>query len=130
MKPKVTSKGGQQVDNIFQTKYGSLKLMDLVGVRYGSRVNMSKGWGHVLYPTPELWTVTLPHRTQILYTPDISMVRKTLYCLPGIEITIILRSDTAVIYNDFYLRISVLLISVIAMLRCMVLVRVAYSIQL
>ena len=59
---------------MFQTKYGSVRVMDLVGKKYGSRVSLSKGWGQVLYPTPELWTVTLPHRTQILYTPDISMV--------------------------------------------------------
>jgi tRNA A58 N-methylase Trm61 len=25
-------------------------------------------------PTPELWTKVLPHRTQILYLPDISLV--------------------------------------------------------
>ncbi|KAK4309980.1 hypothetical protein Pmani_018447 [Petrolisthes manimaculis] len=83
VKPKITSKSGQKVDNVFQTKYGCLRLMDMVGVRYGSRINMSKGWGHVLYPTPELWTVTLPHRTQILYTPDISMVVIQLEVGPG-----------------------------------------------
>lgn len=28
----------------------------------------------MLQPNPELWTQTLPHRTQIIYTPDISMI--------------------------------------------------------
>ena len=48
--------------------------MSLVGQRYGSKVHFSKGWGIALHPTPELWTVTLPHRTQILYATDIAMV--------------------------------------------------------
>jgi tRNA (adenine57-N1/adenine58-N1)-methyltransferase len=28
-------------------------------------------YAFVLHPTPELWTLCLPHRTQIIYTPDI-----------------------------------------------------------
>lgn len=83
VKPKVLNKNGVGVDNVFQTKYGSVKVMDLVGKKYGSRVNLSMGWGQVLYPTPELWTITLPHRTQILYTPDISMVLTQLEIGPG-----------------------------------------------
>ncbi|XP_045588793.2 tRNA (adenine(58)-N(1))-methyltransferase catalytic subunit TRMT61A [Procambarus clarkii] len=83
VKPKVVNKIGQSVDNVFQTRYGSLKVMNLIGVKYGSKVSLSKGWAHVLYPTPELWTVTLPHRTQILYTPDISMVVTQLEIGPG-----------------------------------------------
>ena len=38
---------------------------------------------YLLYATPELWTSTLPHRTQILYTPDISMVLLQLNLKPG-----------------------------------------------
>lgn len=83
VKPTIINKNGQGVVNVFQTKYGSIKVMDLVGMKYGSRVSLSKGWGHVLYPTPELWTITLPHRTQILYTPDISMVLTQLEIGPG-----------------------------------------------
>lgn len=83
VKPKVINKLGQAVDNVFQTRYGSLKVMDLIGVKFGSKVSLSKGWAHVLYPTPELWTITLPHRTQILYTPDISMVVTQLEIGPG-----------------------------------------------
>ncbi|RXG61073.1 hypothetical protein Avbf_18213, partial [Armadillidium vulgare] len=36
------------------------------------KFSLTRGYAYVLYPTPELWTLTLPHRTQILYTPDIS----------------------------------------------------------
>lgn len=44
---------------------------------------MSRGWAYVLQPTPELWTMTLPHRTQIIYTPDISMILYQLELKPG-----------------------------------------------
>lgn len=48
-----------------------------------TQVELSKGWGHVLQPTPELWSLTLPHRTQIIYTPDISMILLQLDLVPG-----------------------------------------------
>lgn len=32
------------------------------------------GYLHLLRPTPELWTLSLPHRTQILYMPDIAYI--------------------------------------------------------
>ena len=53
------------------------------GLKYGWQVQMSRGWAFVLHPTPELWTLTLPHRTQILYTPDISLVLTQLELRPG-----------------------------------------------
>ena len=37
----------------------------------------------ILPPTPELWTIALPHRTQILYTADISLVVTHLELTPG-----------------------------------------------
>lgn len=68
-----------------QTRYGAIRhSTDLIGKRYGSKVTCSKGgWVHVLHPTPELWTVTLPHRTQILYTTDIAMITMMLELKPG-----------------------------------------------
>ncbi|XP_076022161.1 tRNA (adenine(58)-N(1))-methyltransferase catalytic subunit TRMT61A [Genypterus blacodes] len=68
-----------------QTRYGAIRhSSDLIGQRYGSKVTCSKGgWVHVLHPTPELWTVTLPHRTQILYTTDISTITMMLELKPG-----------------------------------------------
>ena len=44
-----------------------------------------------MQPTPELWTLTLPHRTQIIYTPDISMILLQLEVEPG---KIIIESGT------------------------------------
>lgn len=52
---------------------------------------MSKGWAYVLQPTPDLWTQTLPHRTQIIYTPDISMILLQLEIKPG---SIVVESGT------------------------------------
>lgn len=45
----------------------------------------------MLQPNPELWTQTLPHRTQILYTPDISMILFQLEIKPG---SIVIESGT------------------------------------
>ncbi|CAN9502656.1 unnamed protein product [Ophioblennius macclurei] len=68
-----------------QTRYGVIRhSTDLIGRRYGSKVTCSKGgWVHVLHPTPELWTVSLPHRTQILYTTDIATITMMLELKPG-----------------------------------------------
>ncbi|KIW07279.1 uncharacterized protein PV09_02133 [Verruconis gallopava] len=43
----------------------------------------SRGFAHILPPTPELWTVSLPHRTQVVYTPDYSFVLQKLKAGPG-----------------------------------------------
>ena len=68
-----------------QTRYGAIRhSSDLIGKRYGSKVTCSKGgWVLVLHPTPELWTVNLPHRTQILYTTDIATITMMLELKPG-----------------------------------------------
>ena len=42
-----------------------------------------KGWVYLLHPTPALWTLNLPHRTQILYSTDISMIILQLAIKPG-----------------------------------------------
>ncbi|OXU22446.1 hypothetical protein TSAR_009502 [Trichomalopsis sarcophagae] len=83
VKEKIINKKGELIDNVFQTTYGALKVISLVGTKYGSKVNLSKGWAYVLQPTPELWTLTLPHRTQIIYTPDISLIIYLLDLAPG-----------------------------------------------
>lgn len=41
------------------------------------------GFAYVLPPTPELWTQSLPHRTQVVYTPDYSYVLHRLKARPG-----------------------------------------------
>jgi tRNA (adenine57-N1/adenine58-N1)-methyltransferase len=60
----------------FNTKFGNFRQADFVGVPYGSKVPSRTGRGfiHILRPTPELWTIALPHRTQILYLADIAFI--------------------------------------------------------
>jgi tRNA (adenine57-N1/adenine58-N1)-methyltransferase len=60
----------------FNTKFGNFKQSDFIGVPYGSKVVPKSGRGfiYILRPTPELWTIALPHRTQILYLADIAFI--------------------------------------------------------
>ncbi|KAI9765516.1 MAG: tRNA (adenine-N(1)-)-methyltransferase catalytic subunit trm61 [Geoglossum simile] len=41
------------------------------------------GFIHLLSPTPESWTASLPHRTQVVYTPDYSYILHRLRARPG-----------------------------------------------
>ena len=69
----------------FNSKYGNYRHADLIGLPYGSKVasRTGKGFIHVLRPTPELWTLALPHRTQILYIADIAFITSWLNICPG-----------------------------------------------
>jgi tRNA (adenine57-N1/adenine58-N1)-methyltransferase len=44
------------------------------------------GYIYLLRPTPELWTLSLPHRTQILYQTDISYIIQRLGVRPGTRV--------------------------------------------
>ncbi|XP_003463182.1 tRNA (adenine(58)-N(1))-methyltransferase catalytic subunit TRMT61A [Cavia porcellus] len=68
-----------------QTRHGVLRhSVDLIGRPFGSKVTCSRGgWVYVLHPTPELWTLNLPHRTQILYSTDIALLTMMLELRPG-----------------------------------------------
>lgn len=37
--PYIKNKKDELIENVFQTSYGALKVKDLVGVKYGSKVN-------------------------------------------------------------------------------------------
>lgn len=65
------------------TKFGVIKAMDLIDHPFGVKYNCKKGWVMPLRLTPELWTQLLPHRTQILYHADISMILLCLDIKPG-----------------------------------------------
>ncbi|CAI4043588.1 tRNA 1-methyladenosine methyltransferase subunit GCD14 SKDI_10G0950 [Saccharomyces kudriavzevii IFO 1802] len=77
-----------QSEGVFNTRYGSFPHKDIIGKPYGSQIAIrTKGsnkfaFVHVLQPTPELWTLSLPHRTQIVYTPDSSYIMQRLKCSP------------------------------------------------
>lgn len=81
--PEIPNKHGQLVPHTHQTTYGALKVETLIGKEYGAKVVLSKGYAYALQPNPELWSCNLPHRTQILYTPDISMILLQLEVKPG-----------------------------------------------
>lgn len=46
-------------------------------------VSASSGFLHILPPTPENWTTSLPHRTQVVYTPDYSYILHRIRARPG-----------------------------------------------
>ncbi|KAK5137595.1 hypothetical protein LTR08_007890 [Meristemomyces frigidus] len=46
-------------------------------------IEAGSGFIHVLQPTPESWTASLDHRTQVVYTPDYSYILQRLRAHPG-----------------------------------------------
>lgn len=60
----------------FNSKFGNYPHSNLIGMPFGSKIGSTTGKGfiHVLRPTAELWTMALPHRTQILYIADIAFI--------------------------------------------------------
>jgi len=68
---------------ILQTKYGALRHDFIIGRKFGSRIECTKGYVYVLCPSPELWSQNLEHRTQILYTSDVALVALNLDLKPG-----------------------------------------------
>ncbi|CAI5513979.1 unnamed protein product, partial [Closterium sp. Naga37s-1] len=73
--------------------FGVFRHSEWVGQPVGSRVRAVKGGGfvHLLAPSPALWTKVLPHRTQILYLPDIALIIARLAVTPG---AVVLESGT------------------------------------
>lgn len=70
--------------SVFQNRFGVFKHSDWIGKPFGSKVYSNKGgFVYLLAPTPELWTLVLSHRTQILYIADISFVIMYLEIVPG-----------------------------------------------
>ncbi|KAL2941230.1 hypothetical protein RDABS01_029580 [Bienertia sinuspersici] len=69
---------------VMQNRFGVFKHSDWIGKPFGSKVFSNKnGFVYLLAPTPELWTLVLSHRTQILYIADISFVVMYLEIVPG-----------------------------------------------
>lgn len=77
---------------VLQNRFGMFKHSDWIGKHFGSKVLSNKGgFVYLLSPTPELWTLVLSHRTQILYIADISFVVMYLEIVPG---CVVLESGT------------------------------------
>lgn len=80
----ITVTRGKELNN----KYGYYRHDDFLGVPYGFKVGArnKQGFVHLLRPTPELWTLSLPHRTQILYLADIAFITSWLDLKPGARV--------------------------------------------
>mmetsp|Transcript_43164 Transcript_43164/g.48996 ORF Transcript_43164/g.48996 Transcript_43164/m.48996 type:complete len:457 (+) Transcript_43164:289-1659(+) len=74
----------------FQNRNGIFPHASFIGRSFGSIVRSSdrEGYGfvHLLKPTPELWTRTLPHRTQIIHELDASMMCHYLELRPNMNV--------------------------------------------
>lgn len=78
--------------SVLQNRFGVFKHSDWIGKPFGTKVFSNKGgFIYLLAPTPELWTLVLSHRTQILYLADISFVIMYLEIVPG---CVVLESGT------------------------------------
>lgn len=102
---------GATGEAVTHTRFGSFPHGTLVGKPWGTQILASKvdtgrakkagkkrkrddgeesdvprassGFVYLLPPTPETWTQALPHRTQVVYTPDYSYVLQKLKVRPG-----------------------------------------------
>ncbi|KAL2401426.1 tRNA (adenine(58)-N(1))-methyltransferase catalytic subunit trm61 [Exophiala dermatitidis] len=104
---------GYAEGKVTNTRFGSFPHSTMIGVPWGSQIRASKvdtgsrgrgvnpkkrkageetpppieaaesGFVHILPPTPENWTTSLPHRTQVVYTPDYSYVLNRIRARPG-----------------------------------------------
>lgn len=58
-------------------------VLDGESLKQKEAVTASSGFIYVLPPTPENWTTSLPHRTQVVYTPDYSYILHRIRARPG-----------------------------------------------
>ena len=70
----------------FGNRFGTFHHSAIINKPYGSKIESKnlKSYFYALYPTPELWTRAVPHRTQILYQADISLITMMLELKPGV----------------------------------------------
>ncbi|KAK9432723.1 tRNA methyltransferase complex GCD14 subunit-domain-containing protein [Lipomyces doorenjongii] len=72
------------------TRFGSFQHSSMISSKYGTQLASSSsnqaGFIYLLHPTPELWSLSLPHRTQIVYTPDASYIVQRLRIRPGSKV--------------------------------------------
>ena len=55
----------------------------MIGRNFGCKYLAVRGYVYLLFPTSELWTLSLSHRTQILYSTDIARIVFELNLTPG-----------------------------------------------
>lgn len=79
--------GQDQSGNVAVVEAGQESSLDtasgIVAPIQKAAVMASTGFVHLLPPTPEIWTSSLPHRTQVVYTPDYSYILHRIRARPG-----------------------------------------------
>lgn len=80
-------------DQVLSNKNGFFPHNSFIGKPWGLKVYSegSDGFVRIIRPTAELWTLTLPHRTQVIYQPDISLTILLLELCPGKTVAGVLR---------------------------------------
>lgn len=70
------------------SRYGLFSHDDMIGRKYGEQMPGAKGYGfiHLIHPTAEMWTISLPHRTQIVYTHDSAYICQRLNVVSGTRV--------------------------------------------
>lgn len=83
IKPIVVTK-----DQVLNTRYGAFPHNSMVGLKRGTQMASTSKMGfiYLMSPSPELWSMSLSHRTQIVYTPDASYITQRLGLRPGSKI--------------------------------------------
>ena len=75
---------------IFSNRHGHFHHDDFIGKPFGckirSRDNRGYGFCYLLKPTPELWTRSLNHRTQIVHELDQSQIVHQLWLRPNMTV--------------------------------------------
>lgn len=72
---KAARLGGEEADEGARTSSATKEETEAVAA--------ASGFIHLLPPTPENWTSSLPHRTQVVYTPDYSYILHRIRARPG-----------------------------------------------
>lgn len=72
----------------FHNKFGTFPHDVMMTLDYGTKMyssskHSSSGFIYLLRPTVELWSLALPHRTQIVSTPDAALICAKLHVIPG-----------------------------------------------
>jgi len=71
--------------DVLINKFGTFKHDDMIGTEFGRLVSNTRGTTKLvaLRPTPELWSISLKHRTQIVFSMDASVISYRLNLRPG-----------------------------------------------
>ena len=77
-----------KTDGIHHSRIGKYPHNEIIGKSYGTKIQSHEGKKsvYILRMTPEMWTRALPHRTQIIYLPDIAFITQMLDLKAGYRV--------------------------------------------